>query len=236
MKKILSHTLIVVSLLSIVVACGSSNNEKGEKLRDEYSKSLNDSILNLQSEIDSCNNNIEILRDQVGVLLRDFVTVPGPRNVGSYIIMDKFKNNYPLNATGITARINDSGQFELIAALSARPFNQIAVKAPDVDITSQVVKKDQAMNYESGALTTVCFIGERADSVGMVIADNQLNPLTLVYLNGSPIYEYRINGNESEMVAYTYTLYKTQQDLNITERRVSLLNEKMKVLRSHLDK
>ena len=159
MMRGLSVKIAAVSLIALAAGCVSRNNEKGEQARAEYAQSLGDSIAGIERQIDSCNNNIGALRDHVGELLRDFTTVANPREAGSYIIMTPFKGRYPLKSTGLLARINDNGQFELIAALSGKAFDQITVNGPSVTASSAVVPHDQALNYRTASLTTVSFIG-----------------------------------------------------------------------------
>lgn len=236
MMRIFTLKVAAVSMIALAAGCVSRNNEKGEQARAEYAQSLGDSIAAIERQIDSCNNNIGALRDQVGEQLSDFTTVANPREAGSYIIMTPFKGRYPLKSTGLLARINDNGQFELIAALSGKAFDQITVNGPSVTATSAVVPHDQALNYRTASLTTVSFTGAEADSIGELIADNELNPLTLTYMQGGTVQTWRIPESDAKMIAYTYQLYSTQRELNRLERRVPMLHEKINLLRAHKDK
>lgn len=230
--KILKYSGIL--LLAMFGGCVSKNNN--DAARQDYDRSLSDSIAAIQQEIDSCDSRIGSLRDRVGEWLGDFSTVSNPREAGSYIILSSFRSRYPLSSTGLVARLNDSGQFELIAALSGSAFNQISVQGPSVSATSAVVPQDQALNYHTSTLTTVSFTGAAADSIGQLVSDNQLNPLTVVYMQSGPVKGWRIPEANAKMIAYTYQLYSSQKELNRLERRVPMLHEKINLLRLHKDK
>ncbi|MDE7402254.1 MAG: hypothetical protein K2M87_02445 [Muribaculaceae bacterium] len=229
----------LIGLISVTLSLGaigcSGNKEKVREQREAYAASLTDSISAVQEEIEECNTRIDELRDAVNGWLHDFTTVTNPREAGSYIILTSQRNAYPLKGTGITARINDNCQFELIAALSGKPFSQIKVNAPEQSATSERVPNDQALNYRTPALTTVMFSGEAADSIGKLIADNELNPLSVTYIERGGVGNYKIPAAEAKMISYTYLLYSNQRELNRLERRVPMLHEKLKLLRAHRD-
>lgn len=225
-----------IALLVAAAGCVSRNNSEGEKARADYASSLGDSIAAIEQQIDSCNSTIGVLRDKVAGWLPDFTTVSNPREAGSYVILTSYKNRYPLASTGLLARINDSGQFELVAALSGKAFESITVNGPSVTASSAVVPHDQALNYRTAALTTVSFTGAQADSIGQLIADNELNPLTVTYMQGRPVQSWRIPESDAKMISYTYMLYSSQRELNRLERRVPMLHEKINLLRAHKEK
>ena len=77
--KILKYFGIWV--LIMLSACGSK--PKGDSAQTEYDKTLSDSIAAIQQEIDSCDSQAAVLRDQVGEWLHDFSTVANPREAGS---------------------------------------------------------------------------------------------------------------------------------------------------------
>lgn len=232
MKKFIA----LISSFLLLAGCAGRNHE-GEKSKAEYDKSLSDSISAIKSEIDSCNEQISFLRDRVGEWLHDFTTVTNPREAAPYIIMTSAKNQYPLKSTGIIARLNDSYQFELIAALSGKHFDCINVVSGSNSISSEVVPNDQALNYRTESLTTVSFTGGKADSIGQLISDNELNPLTLNFLNGGkPVQSVKINNNEAKIISYTYILYKDNKEMKRLEHRVPMLHEKINLIRLHQDK
>lgn len=224
-----------VGILAVLSSCVAKTNN--EKAKEDYGKSLNDSIEAVKMEIDSCNEQIGTLREQVAVWLRDFTTVSNPREAAPYMIMTSAQNKYPLKSTGIIARINDSGQYELIAALSSKPFDCITVSSAGQTATSLVVPNDQALNYRTPELTTVSFTDEKADSIGMLVADNELNPISLTYLNGGkPVQSVKLSNSEAKILSYTYIYYRDNSELKRLERRVPMLHEKINLIRLHQDK
>lgn len=234
-------TLAKIALCALIPAamlCGCAKKTvNSEKARQDYSRALDDSVSAIKQEIDSCRKQIKILNDQSAIWLRDFTNVSNPREVGSYLIYTSFRNRYPLTQTGLVARINDNGQFELIAALSGgRAFDQINVLGADGGLSSDVVPHDQALNYRSEGLTTVCFTGAKADSIGQLIADNELNPLTVNYLQGRAVSAWKIPNDYAKMLSATYLLYKYRKDATRLERRVPMLEQKVSLIKSHQEK
>lgn len=233
------HFAAVAAILTagIVLPACVKRVDNSEKSRADYVKILDDSIASVQQRIDSCEIEIDILRNEVADRMRDFTTVANPREVGSYIIMTPFASRYPLKSTGIVARIDDNNRFELVAALSGgKAFQQIAVNSQDASAQTGIVPHDQALNYRTGALTTVLFSGEGADAVGSVIADNELNPLTLVFIQSNPVQSWKIPAENARMIAATWLLYDASRKLGELERKVPMLHEKINLLRRHKDK
>ncbi len=216
-----------------LASCGGGNN--AANARADWHKSLQDSIQDYQTRISECDNRIKSGREEVGVWLRDFVSVNNPREVEGYIIFHGWENRYPLTSTGLVARISENGALELMAA-NKKPFDRISVVTPTTTITSDVVPNDQALNYRTAELTTVMFSGAKADSVAMVIADNQLNNIKVIYMGANPVGEWSIPNDYKKMIADTYMLYSKQRQVNSLEREVVLLNQKIALVRAQLDK
>lgn len=229
---------VLVSAISLLLLSSCVQRvDNSEKTQAAYKQTLQDSIASIKSEIDSCESEIAVLREEVNRRLSDFTTVSNPREASSYIIFTAAKNRYPLHSTGLIARLNDTEQLELIAALSGKAFDCISVSNQNNSLTTAVVPRDQALNYQTPELTTVMFSGEKADSVAMFISDNQLNPLTINYLNGGrPVASAKITTEEARVISYTYLLYHDRSNMNRLEHRVPMLNEKINLLRLHLEK
>lgn len=226
--------LIGITALALA-SCGGKKTDDGARGR-EYGRMLGDSIAITQQEIDSCGSQIKILNENTATWLRDFTTVSNPREVGSYMIYTPFKDRYPLRSTGLVARINDTGKFELVAALSRGTFNQIEVRTGDMAIASEVVPNDQALNYRTDALTTVSFTGAKADSIGQLIADNALNDVKVVFLENRIVVSWNMPADYRKMIMATWMLSSVSSEANRLERRVQMLHEKINILRTHKDK
>lgn len=230
-----SKLLLSIALGGILMSAPAcvKRVDNSEKTRAEYEKTLTDSINKIKVEIDSCNDCIATLRDKVGERMHDFTTVANPKEVGSYTIFTSFKSKYPQHSTGLVARIDENGKFELVATLKGKAFQQIAVKAPSETLESAVVPHDQALNYRTSELTSVLFSGEKADSIGRLIADNELNPLTVIYMQGGPVSANNLTNAEAEMISQTWLLYNDMDQLHKLERRVPMLHERINLLRQH---
>lgn len=211
-------------------------NDSGERARSAYKEVLADSIAATEAEIDSCNNNVAILSEKVNELLPDFVPVNKAREVEGYTIFRGWESRYPLQQTGLVARIAENEGLELVAALSGGVFDQIRVSGPTASEFSEIVPHDQALNYRRDGLTTVMFTGARADSIAMLIADNELNPVTVTYLQGGrQTGSWRMPEDYKKMISITWLLSSTHREQNRVERRAMMLGEKLKILRQHAE-
>lgn len=225
--------LAMAAMMPLTSCTGNSDKDKA---RREYVSGLNDSIQALKSEIDSCNAQISILQEQQDVWLRDFTTVSNSREAAPYMIFNGFQDKYPPTSTGLIARLAENGQFELIASLKGARFDRITVTSDSESATSDVVPADQALNYTADGLTTVLFTGTRADSIGRLIADNDLNNIRVVYLNGNPVSTWSLPVSYRNMIMASFQLYDAQRTIGRLERRVPLLNRKIDLLRVHQDR
>lgn len=230
MKKV---TAIALGAL-LLVGC-AKKNDAGKLARENFAAALNDSIAAVQAEIDSCNSVVATLGNKVGYMLEDFTAVKNPREVEGYTIMKGWENRYPLQQTGVVARISDAEGLELIASLKGGVFDQLRVTSGEMSAVTPVIPHDQALNYRREGLTTVMFTGEAADSVARLITDNELNPITVTYLNGGrPTGTWKITNDYAKMISMTTMLYNDRSTQTRLERRVIMLGEKLKLLRQHV--
>ncbi len=232
MKKIISFILPAMLLAS----CAGGNADK-EKAKNEYKNSLADSIAAAEHQIDSCENEIKVLTDNVNTWLRDFTVVDNSREVEGYYIFNGWQNRYPLQNTGLVARISNGERLEIIAALKGSTFNSIRVESGDLSAESAVVPHDQALNYRREGLNTVMFSGAQADSVAQLIADNELNPVKIVYLeNGKIKGNWQIPEDYKKMVSATWMLYSSRSRQIKLEGYMKMLCKKIEILRAHKDR
>mgnify|MGYP005946645405 CR=1 FL=1 len=232
MKKIISFILPAMLLAS----CAGGNADK-EKAKNEYKNSLADSIAAAEHQIDSCENEIKVLTDNVNTWLRDFTVVDNSREVESYYIFNGWQNRYPLQNTGLVARISNGERLEIIAALKGSTFNSIRVESGDLSAESAVVPHDQALNYRREGLNTVMFSGAQADSVAQLIADNELNPVKIVYLeNGKIKGNWQIPEDYKKMVSASWMLYSSRSRQIKLEGYMKMLSKKIEILRAHKDR
>lgn len=238
-KTVIQLVIAGVVILPSVMLTACSSREKRVSLSDSYAewnKSLQDSVDNLKSSIDSCTQNIDILHDQINVWLRDFARVDHSREVEGYTIMSGWEKKYPPQSTSLVARISENEALELIAVYQGAPFTSISVSASGESASTESVKQDQALNYRRGNLSTVLFTGSKADSVAMLISNNELNNVTVTFLNGKPVGSMNLPVANKKMISYTWQLYKSQQEVKRLEHTLPLLNEKIKLLRATIEK
>lgn len=233
MKKF--ATVWIALPLLLIISC-SGGNDKQKKAEADYLRSMDDSIAVLNQEIDSCNSAIQSLRTSEDIWLHDFTTVSNPREAAPYIIYSAAKDKYPPKSTGLLARLADNGQFELIASLTGGTFDQIVVESSGESISSEVIPPDQALNYTAGGLNTVLFTGPSADSIGQLIADNDLSTIKLIFMKGKPVNSINIPQMERTMIMASYQFYAAQKEINRLERRIPMLANKIKILRVHKDR
>lgn len=231
MKKIIAAAI----MLAVLSGCGGKKSEKQDR-EAAYVEALNDSINAVNREIESCDQRLKEVHDEIGAWLHDFTNVANPREAGAYTIFTSFKDKYPLTNTGLAARINSNGQLELIAALKGAKFNQIAVLVPDQTVESDTVLADQALNYTADGLTTVMFTGPKAVAIAKLIADNQLNRIRISFIKKGPVLMWNLPNETANMVMATYLLYDRQQEAARLELRIPMLHEKINLLRAHRDR
>lgn len=225
---------IYISLGLLLLTGCAGENKKGEEARKEYASSLDTEIAQTKSVEDSCRDAAAVLGDEINNLLRDFVPVNNSREVTGYTIFQGWQSRYPLKSTGFVARMSDGGAFELIAALSAGVFDRIRVSSGTESAETAIVPNDQALNYRREGLTTVLFSGPEANEVGRLIMDNELNPLTVTFLNGGKTTgTWKIPNENAKMISMTAMLTSRMAERNRIEKRGMLMAERLKLLRQH---
>lgn len=234
MKKIFLLPLLILSLAS---GCKNYDGKKAEKARNEWLDSLNDSIAILEKSRSEDSLQLERLRISVEEKIADFSTVNNPKEVEEYYILKSFRNSYPLENTGIAARILRNEGLEIIAALSGARFNSIRANSADESCETHTVPPDQALNYYSGGLTTVAFSGPGADSLAMLISSRQSSEITLEYLeNGVARKSIRLSDSQKRWIAGTWSLCKTQKRIHDLENSMLLSSRKIQILKITLDR
>lgn len=228
--------LFITALTLLLSGCSGQNGKDKEQREAEYSAQLEQQIKAASEGIDSCNAAIIEMRRVEDERLAEFTTVDNAREAAPYIVYTPCKELYPPAKTALVARMADNGQFELIAALTGKKFNQIRVSSGELSATSDIVPPDQALNYFADNLNTVMFTGTFADSIGMLINGNDMLSFRVEFLQGAPVYSTEISQREMLMISRTYNLYHARKEINMLERRIPLLNRKINILRQHLEK
>ncbi len=220
----------------LLAGCAGSNVDK-DKAQKDYKQSLSDSIALCRQQMDSCENRLKTLTDNVNEWMRDFTVVSNPREVESYYIYNGWQNKYPLQSTGVVARISNGEKLELIAALKNSTFNSLRVESAGQSAETAIVPHDQALNYRREGINTVMFSGKEADAVAQLIADNELNPIRVVYLeNGKVKSSWQMPENYKKNVSATWMLYSSRMEQMRLEGYQHLLSRKIDLFRAHKDK
>ncbi len=230
--NLISRIATVSLLLTSLAAC--SPKEKSDKAieREKWIESLGDSIALYKNRIDSATSRLDELHDNVGMMLQDFEYVSNPREVEGYYIYKGWRSRYPLQGNGLVARISKDEGLELIACHKGATFNSISVSDGSASAASDVVPHDQALNYRRGDLTTVCFYGEKADSLAMFIADRQDRPVTVTIFNGGGANgRFALQPDAARMIAATWQLYSSQKLCERLELEIPMLNRRIDTCR-----
>lgn len=232
MKKI---TIAILPAL-LLASCAGGNADK-DKAKNDYRQALADSVTAAQRNVDSCENRLKVMTDNVNQWMRDFTVVNNSREVEGYYIFNGWQNRYPLQSTGMVARISNGERLELIATLKGATFNAVMVESGEKSATTAVVPHDQALNYRREGLNTVMFAGAEADSVAQIIADNELNVVKVIFLeNGKPKGSWQIPEDYKKMISATWMLYSSRQQQMRLEAKMRKEFKKIEILRTHLDK
>ena len=105
---------------------------------------------------------------------------------------------------------------------------------PSATAETSVVAYDQALNYRANGMNTVMFSGDEADAVAKLIADNELNPITVTFLNGGKTTgTWKMPNDYAKMITMSYLLYSSYREQKALELQSMKLGEKLKLLREH---
>lgn len=224
-------------LLSTVIAalcftaCKKLTTPPAAAERLKWIESLHDSIKIYQKDLEEIETKLTDARNQVGIMVEHFDYVNDPRQVEGYYIFTGWKNRYPLQKTGLVARVTEDERFELIATLTGAYFNEIGVSAAGETVATDVVPHDQALNYRAENLNTVCFTGAKADSVGQFISTHSMDEINVIYLNGNKTGTLTLPSDEKQMVARTWELYAAQRKIHNYEKELRLFSGRIAACR-----
>lgn len=226
--------LAAASLMIVGSSCSHKPSE-AEVKREAWLISLNDSITRFQARRDTVSELITAVRTQVNNMASDFDYINNPREVEGYYILHGWKGKYPLTTTGMVARITETEGFELVATLSAKHFDEIAVTVNGKTLTSAKVPHDQALNYRTNDFTKVCFTGSKADSIGALVASSDGKGIKVTFLENKPVASINLSVEEGNMIARTWQFRGLQRHLHSLEGELPALSGKINACRRILE-
>lgn len=233
----INYTVFSTLTAATILLSGCSHVKKtaAEEEREKWLLSLNDSISAYQKRIEEATGELDAIHSKIGNMIVNFDHVSNPKLVEGYYIYKGWSYRYPLSNTGIVARITQDEGFEIIAALSGAHFNQIRVSAGDVEMESRIVPHDQALNYRTTTLNSVCFYGGATDSIGRLISEKLHEPVKLTFLNGTNTGSYTIPDDQKEMIAATWNLFNAQSEAHHLESEIPMLSRRIDACRRMLE-
>lgn len=226
MKKL---PVIALLTLLLLAACGGEKRTSAAEAHEAWLMSLNDSIDALRLQAEQANAEITRLHEAVDSILPEFERVDNPRYVEGFTVYKGWAGKYPLKATGVIARVLESGELELVAALNGGRFKALAVNAGGDQAQTAEVPFDQALNYRAGNLNTVAFSGGKADTVAMTVAMHPAADVTVSFLNGGKVASHKLTAPEKEMIAATWRLTDTYRRARLLERELPLIQQKIMI-------
>lgn len=228
--------ILPMALLLLGASSCSLKKPSAADDREKWRLSLNDSVAAYKAQIDSAQTKLSALQSEIGSMVGSFDHVSNPREVEGYYIYSGWRSRYPLSSTGIVARISEGEGLELIAALAGgKHFNQIEVAADGGSVASKIVPHDQALNYRTASLNTVCFSGSAADSVAQFIAAHIDSAVSLSFLDGKKTAGINIDEGQKKMIAATWNLYSRQREVHLLEKQIPMLSRKIDVCRRMME-
>lgn len=234
LKYILAAITLITGapLLLPLASCSRYEGKEAARQREEWIKSIGDSITLISNERAADSTRLESLRNDIAGEIENFTTVNNPREVEPYYILKQYKSLYPLSSTGIAARILKDENLEIVAALAGKGFNALRVQSAGGSYTTSAVPHDQALNYTSGNLTTVAFSGADSDSLASFVADASGTPLTLVYLqNGVSQASKPLTEAQRNWIVQTAQLQKAQRECHSLEAGLLIASRKIEILK-----
>lgn len=235
MKKtsVVYFTFIITLILG---SCVKIKKPEALSEREQWINSFHDSIeiyqkqtADIEAELNNCNA-------RMGDILNKFEHISNPREVTGYYILKGWKSKTPLTSTGIFARITENENLELIATLSGGTFNKISVSDGNSIAESSVVPHDQALNYRHSSYNTVCFSGEKTDSLIQFIANHHASALKLNFMEGgSNKKSFTIPADEKDMIFQTWSLFEAQLQQKQLQKQLWINSRKIATYRRMLE-
>ena len=220
------------------VGCKQYNGEKAASDRAKWVASIEDSIATIGKARRADSLQIENLRKEMDSSIKDFSQISNAREVEPYYILSSCRSAYPLNSTGVAARVTNSLQFEMVAALSGKRFDAVRLSSEGESVNSTVIPPDQGLNYTSADGLSVCsFSGGENTPLGRFVDLHSGSPIKLEYLrNGAVQSSISLSDTQKRWIAQTWRLTSQRQALDSLESAQIINARKLEILHITLDK
>lgn len=232
MKTRLLLPLITITLMAGLACCKKYDGDKTKNDREQWIASIKDSISNISAQRKADSLRIIQLRSDIDLWLQNFTQVNDPKQVEPYYIHTSFTGSYPLNSTGIAARIKNNQEFELVAALSGSQFDAIRFSAGEYSATSQSIKPDQALNFTSSDGLTVCsFSGDQTSRLAEFVNIHQPEQIWMEFLrDGQVRSSINLSHPQKRWISETWEMASERRLLDSLERTQMLTARKLELL------
>ena len=232
MKK---YSILLIAIL-IITGCSKLKTPPAISERNQWIESFKDSIDFYSKQAERINKDLLECNDRMARLLDNFEHISNPREVTGYYILKGWKSKLPFTHTAIYARVNENENIELIATLAGGTFTSISVTNGEEEISSQSVPYDQAMNYRHANYNTVCFIGNKSDSVAEFINRHQDSRLSLLFKGGGKNNNFVIPEDEKRMISQTWELREMQIRQQQLQKELWINSRKIDTYRRMLER
>lgn len=230
-KKIVFIALLCAIMLP-TGSCKKLKTPEAVAQRENWYASFEDSVKFYQQQSEIIEGELSESNNKIGNMIQNFELVRKPREVSGYYILKGWGSKVPMESTGIYARINENESLELIATLSGGTFNQISIG----NVSSDVVRHDQALNYRHATYNTVFFTGGKADTIAKYIADHENENLMLNFMeNGVKKGSFAIPVSEKDMIARSWNLLSSQMETRRLQKELALSSRKIDTFRRMRD-
>lgn len=163
-----------------------------ESLRDSAAYYADRADL-LKAQVDTLNSRFETLNAQLEIDDRE-------EYVEIYRVAKGWKGYDTMAGTGIIARLLENGTVEVVASSSAGPFLYVSLSAGSKSISTSPVPEGGGLNYTTGGISRVTFIGPDALALCRFADEHKGETLTLTY-KGAKDYSVKLTGKQAEMLS-----------------------------------
>lgn len=234
MKKI----MFAMVAFAILTSCGNTGKEPSEAAQKHSSwiESLEDSVKNLQSEMERINAEIDMNKNRVDSLLPMFDVIDNPRYVEKYSVYKGWKNYDTGSKTGVLIRLCENATLEMIATWQGGFFDHVNLLAEGETVSTGVVPYDKALNYRIGSTNIVAFKGKEVNDICRLVSDNESADVKMTFVGNKSQKTIVLTKTQKEMIAATFRLWNCSNEVNLGNMRLQLLAEKMKIFETHIQK